>query len=131
MQPGLINAKNTPLAVSSANLPDLSSAVMGFLYPMIFQVIQTTLVDGYSQKVPLPVCTQGCIQPFTAQMLKVKPEGQRNWSWFTVHSLTSMDLRNNDRILLDGKRYKVMEKFDWSRDQYFEYHMILDYENNT
>lgn len=128
MQPGIINAKDKPLGAASANLPDLSVVVMSFLYPMTFEFTQTTLVNGYSQIVPIKLCTQGCIQPFTPQMLKVKPEGQRNWSWFTVHSLTDVNLNNNDRVLLDGVKYKVMEKVDWSRDEYYEYHMILDYE---
>lgn len=101
---------------------------MAFLYPMVFEITQTTLVEGYAQQVPIKICTQACIQPFTAQMLKVKPEGQRNWSWYLIHSLTTLELQNNDRIRIEGVKYKVMEKFDWSRNQYYEYHCILDYE---
>lgn len=125
---GLINAKNKPLLEASSNLPDVSAAVMAFLYPMVFEITQTTLVEGYAQQVPIKICTQACIQPFTAQMLKVKPEGQRNWSWYLIHSLTTLELQNNDRIRIEGVKYKVMEKFDWSRNQYYEYHCILDYE---
>lgn len=127
MQPPLIRAKDRPLADLSANLPDLSQAVMAFLYPMVFEIIQTTLVDGYAQKVPVKTYTQGAIEPFTAQMLKVKPEGERNWSWFTIRGLENLILQNNDKIKVDGVRYKIMERSDWVRNAYVEYHAILDY----
>ena len=124
----LINAMDKPLFEASSNLPDVSAAVMGLLYPVIFEKIQTTLVDGRAQKVPIKIKTQASVQPFTAQMLKIKPEGQRNWSWFTIHALEDLILENNDRIKIDGVRYKIMEKSNWVRNHYVEYNAILDYQ---
>ena len=129
MQPKLVNASSIPLNETSSNQPDVSMAVMGMLYPMVFEIMQNSRVNGYAQNIPIKFCTSACIQPFTPQMLKLKPEGDRAWSWFSIWSLTVLDLKVNDRIKANGKRYKIMEKMDWSFNQYFEYHAILDYSN--
>lgn len=130
MQPPLLNARNIPLNQASSNLPDVSATVRSFLYPMTFEKLQNTLVNGYAQNVIIKTCTLGCIQPFTPQMLKVKPEGERNWKWYTIHALTDLVLQNNDQIKINSVNYKIMERLDYYQYGYVEYHAIEFYVSN-
>jgi hypothetical protein len=124
----LINANTQPLNENSANLPDVSAAVAAFLYPMTFEFNQVTMVDGYAQSVPIKISTQASIQPFTERELKVLPEGERAWSWYLLHSLTNLNLKVNDKVKIGSERYKVMASANWSRNQYWLYHVVLDYQ---
>ena len=124
----LINANSKRLSDLSANLPDVSAAVMSMLFPMVFEKVQTTRVNGYAQNIPEKIRTSACIQPFTARMLKLKPEGDRAWSWFSIYALPNLILKDADKVIVDKHRYKIMEKMDWSRYGYVMYNAIEDYQ---
>ena len=110
------------------SMPDNSQAVMRLLSPLIFEKLQVTNVNGLAQKVPIYIKTLASIQPLSARALAVKPEGQRNWQWLQLHTGTNVDLKNNDRIKIKGTLYKVMAKYDYSRNGFFEFHVVLDFE---
>ncbi len=126
----LINAKDQPLSQVTTGLPDVSRAVARLLQPVTFEYMQRTLVEGRMQAIPIKVQTQASKQPFTAQMLKVKPEGDRAWSWYWIHSLINLEVQINDRIRFNGMAFKIMEKLNYREYGYFEYHAILDVQGN-
>lgn len=111
------------------SMPDNSHSVMRFLSPLVFEKIQTTNINGLAQKVPIFIKTLGSIQPLSGRALVVKPEGERSWKWYQIHTLTNVDLKNNDRIKIQKVLYKVMSKFDYSRSGYLEFHCITDFDN--
>lgn len=110
------------------SMPDNSQAVMRLLSPLIFEKLQITNVNGLAQKVAIYIKTLASIQPLSSRALLVKPEGQRSWKWFQIHTATNVDLTNNDRIKIRGILYKVMAKFDYSRNGFFEFHVVTDFE---
>lgn len=83
-----------------------------------FQVIETATSLQF----------QGVVQPFTAQQLRMKSEGQRLWKWSTIHALPVLSLKPDD-VLIDqaGVQYRVMGKKDYSAYGYQEYEIIEDY----
>jgi len=110
------------------SMPDNSNAVMRLLSPLIFEKLQVTNVNGLAQKVPIVIKTLASIQPLSSRALTVKPEGERSWQWYQIHTGTNVDLKNNDRIRIRGILYKVMAKFDYSRNGFYEFHAVLDFE---
>jgi hypothetical protein len=70
---------------------------------------------------------RGVVQPFSARQLIVKPEGERAWQWWKVHSETSLSLRGDDIILYRGKNFRVKTDSDYSDYGYYEYDLIEDY----
>jgi hypothetical protein len=122
----IVNAKDKKISECS-DLPDVSDAVMKYLRPVSIGIVTTSNLGGLPNPVPTWFRTQASCQPFTAEQLEIKPEGQRSWKWSTIHTLTDMKLNNNDQIIFDGVKYKVMAKLDYSRFGYYEYHCIEGY----
>lgn len=93
---------------------------------MVFEKMQTTMVEGRSQSIPIQIKAMASKQPLTAQELKVKPTGDRAWNWFMIHSLTDLELKPNERIKIAGDPYKVMNKKNFKEYGYFYYEIIQD-----
>ena len=71
---------------------------------------------------------EGTFQPLGFNELQVKPEYQRTWHWYKVHTNSSLKLINGDRIQYKNKTYKVMANKDYSNNGFFEYDLIEVYE---
>lgn len=69
----------------------------------------------------------GNIQPFSTRQLMLRPEGERSWSWFTVHAPLGLSLANGDTIEYHNKQYRVMAKKDLAFGGFEEYHLITDW----
>ena len=123
----LQNAKTMRLC-DLPSMPDGSQGVMRLLSPLIFEKLQVTNISGLAQKVPIWIKTLGSIQPLSARALLVKPEGERSWKRYQIHTATNVDLNNNDRIRIRGHLYKVMAKYDYSRSGFFEFHVVGDFD---
>lgn len=122
----LINAKDTPLCQTISGTPDVSGAVMRNLQPIVFEKMQRTMVDGRMQSVPVKVASLASIQPLKPRDLAIKPTGDRAWSWYMIHSLTNLELKVNDRFIIQGQAYKNMAKAKWVQYGYFYYECIED-----
>lgn len=122
----IINAKDKKVGDIAYNLPDVSAAVMRFFQNLAVQVMNTTLVDGRAQNVPVTTKTQGCIQPMP-ELLAVKMEGDRSWVWWIIDCLPDLVLETNDRIVVNDKPYRVMRRGDARSYEYVEYYIIEDY----
>lgn len=126
----IVNASNIPLNQQFSSVPDVSGALQGYFQPMVFTPLLKT-VKGYQVvENSNPIEFQGTIQPFTARQLYLKPEGQRAWSWFTVHAEPGVVLKVDDVILYIDKQYRVMSKKNFTLYGYDEYELITDWNNS-
>ena len=94
---------------------------------MTFDLITKTITDYNLTETATTISTKGVRQPFSAQQLSIKPEGQRAWKWEILHCLPNVKLNPDDIVVFNGVRYRVMEKLDYSEYGYLEYHIIQDY----
>ncbi len=69
----------------------------------------------------------GTWQPFTIEQLKIKPEGQRSWKWFMLHTTTDVVLLTDDVIKKNGQSFVVMEKGNYDENGYVMYHIVDAY----
>ena len=123
----MINAKDKTLRNSgSQGMPDVSGAVEMFLQPMKLGVITKKQVRGLTEEETFWTYSKGTRQPYTAQQLKMLPEGQRAWRWYTIHCLPDVVLKPDDIITVQGLRMRVMEKLDYLEYGYLEYHAVED-----
>lgn len=121
------NGANTPLNLSTGTLPQVGAALLDWFQNMVFVIVTTEVIDFVAQQVGTPINFRGVWQPLSPQKLMVKPEGQRNWKWFMLHSDTTLDLENDDVVQYLGVQYRVMAKNDYGKYGYFEYHLVNDY----
>lgn len=73
------------------------------------------------------VTFQGVWQPFTAEQLLLKPEGQRSWDWQMCHAEPALILNTDEIITYEEIQYRVMSKKDYSKYAYVQYDLVRDY----
>jgi hypothetical protein len=111
----------------SGSMPNLSSALLDWFQPMIFTKNVKSVVDFKNFETPTSYNFKGVWQPFTIQQLSMKPEGQRQWRWYTLHAETGLELFPDDVVGYNSVQYRVMQKNDYTLNGYIEYHLIDDY----
>ncbi len=124
----ITNGKDKPFGTAAIGLPNMSEALSGWMQPMKFGVICSQSIDGLVQEIVQWVNTKGVRQPFSAQKLMIKPEGQRAWRWETLHCLPDVLLKPNDDVLFEGVKYRVMQKYDYKEYGYLQYDITQDFQ---
>lgn len=122
------NGKNTNLTQNSGTTPNVNSAIQDWFQKMTFTTIVKTIVNFQLVEQLTNVDFLGVWQPFTTRDLLMKPEGQRRWSWFMVHSDINLELTPDEIIAYQGQNYRVMQANDYKIYGYMEYHIIQDYQ---
>jgi hypothetical protein len=121
------NAKDTPLNQQQGTVPQMGGALLDWFQTMVFGVVTKTTTNFQVIEDMEEITFKGVIQPFTSRQLLLKPEGQRAWSWFMVHSDPSLQLNVDMVIKYLGKQYRVMQKMDYSLYEYIQYDIIEDF----
>lgn len=116
--------------IRSSSVPNMSTTLLQWFQPMTFTLIAKQNVNFLVEETPTNYSFRGVWQPFSDQQLLIKPEGQRAWSWFMLHSDVTLKLDPDDAVIYNGIRYRVMGKRDYTEYQYLEYHIILDYQGD-
>lgn len=123
----ITNAKDRPLGANTGGLPDMGDALFNYLQPMTFTRIVKTIVNYEVVETPTDFDTQGVWQPFSPQMLMMKPEGQRKWSWFMLHVLPGLNLEDDEVVTYLGVQYRVKSKLEYQLYGYQQYELVDDY----
>lgn len=112
-----------------SGMPQMSAAFAGWQTRITLSRVVQVVVDGLVNDTESDITFDGTVQPLKAEAIALKPEGLRSWQWLQIHCLTSpSNLSTNDIIVYSGKRFKVMEKLDYGLNNYVEYHLVADYE---
>jgi hypothetical protein len=124
------NAKDMKLSETQSALPDVAAAVQEILQPLRIIVYQKQQINGYTQEIPREFSTRASIQPLTPQQIKMLPEGQRAWKYFTMYCERNIQLLPDDGFKIRGVRYRVQDKTDWKEFGYIKYDCIEDYSDS-
>lgn len=125
------NAKDVPLFQNSGTVPNMAGALRNWMQPMLFFRITKSVVAFQNVEEREEYRFNGVWQPLSPQVVQQKPEGQRDWKWFTCHTLTALELIPDDVIEYLGTSYRLMPgKLDYALYGYYEYHLVEDYEGD-
>lgn len=58
----------------------------------------------------------------------IKPIGERDWQWESIHAFPTLQLQPDDIITFDDVDYRVMNKSDYKEYGYVVYEIVQDYE---
>jgi len=104
-------------------LPDMSDALSGFGKRIQLAVISKAKVDyDVTETKILTEWFTAIAQPITPQQLRIKPEGQRTWKWWTVWTTKALKLDDEVKDNSD-RQYRVMDVTDWSEAGYRKYEL--------
>ena len=109
------------------SLPNVNDALNGYFQPMIFTKVLKKVSQFQITEKAKNIRFRGVWQPYTAQQLVMKPEGQRAWKWFMLHSDPSLALIPDEVVKYGNTQYRVMEKYDYSKYGYIDYRLVEDY----
>lgn len=123
----IANGANRPLFSVAGTVPDVSGALRDYFQSMVFEPLQKTVTGFQVVETPSPINFRGTIQPFTGRQLMLKPEGQRAWTWYTLHSDPVLKLQVDDVVLWQGKQTRVMGRKDYTLYGYVEYELVQDW----
>jgi hypothetical protein len=112
-------------------MPQMQAAFAGWSAPIQIQLItQTVLDDGSVKDTTDPFNLRGVIQPLKPKEVALKPEGERAWSWYQMHIVgDAKGLKVTNKILWRGQRFKIMASKNYSQNNFWEFHMVEDYQN--
>ena len=112
-------------------MPNMSTTLTGWEIPLELEIIKQAINDGDAVKSVQKVQFMGVWQPMKTEDLQLLPEGQRSWDWYWIHAKSgTLNLQTQDKIIFNGRRYKVMKIKDYSLNGFIEYNVILDFEDN-
>jgi hypothetical protein len=126
----IANGANTPLNVKTGTVPDVSGAMTDWFQPMVFERVTKTTEAFQEVEDGDPVNFRGVIQPFTDRQLQLKPEGQRAWTWFTIHADPSLKLDVDEVVTYLGVQTRIMSRKDYSIYGYVEYTAVQDWQGS-
>lgn len=121
------NGKNTPLNFKTGTVPDVSGSLEDWYQPMVFTPVTKQTTAFQVAETGDPISFRGVIQPFTERQLLLKPEGERAWSWFWLHSQPVLTLQVDDVVVWNGKQTRVMARKDYTLYGYVEYQLVQDW----
>ena len=127
----IINAKDKPLSQQNTCLPNVSTTLFNWFKEITFTLIRKNIIDFEDVEVETNSSFIGVVQPFNTQQLIIRTEGQRKWKWYMIHALPNLILKNDDVIIIDSIRYRVMERMDYKEEGYVQYNIVEDYVNDT
>ena len=122
-----IPASSLPFSPGAGNVPNVGEALIEWFQPMVFKIVTKAVVNYQAVETAVEVSFRGVFQPFSDRQLLLKPEGERAWSWYWIHSDPSLMLDVDDVIEYQGKNYRVMSLKNYSLYGYMDYHVITDY----
>lgn len=127
-----LNFQKTKGLNTSSGMPNMSQTLTGWEQPLTLVRELQNVTDGdlvtEEQKIPFI----GVWQPLKDERLEAKPEGQRSWEWIWIHAKSgTLNLDTADKVIFNDKRYKVMEKKDYSLNGFVEYQLVRDYTGDS
>jgi len=122
----IASAASRPL-FPATSLPQVGSALAGWGREVAVQILRTVLVDGEAKKNARTVNAGVLIQPLSARKIEMKPEGERNWKWNSIHASASLNAKNGDTIEIDGIGYRILGTWDYSPMGYYAFEAVEDY----
>lgn len=126
--PGL-NFQKAPNLSALSGMPQMATTLSGWEVPLELVRLTQTMDEGDVNHSEQKIKFKGVWQPLKDEALELKPEGQRSWEWIWVHAVAgTLNLETADKVIFNGKRYKVMDKKDYSLNGFVEYQLVEDYE---
>jgi hypothetical protein len=124
------NACNISVNQSTGNLPQMGEVVKSYFVNLVFNLVTKTNDFGSVFETMTPISCQGSIQPFAWRDLLIKDVGERAWTWFWLHTDTTLSMKVDDVVEYLGVKYRVKALKPYDAYGYREYQIIQDFKGD-
>lgn len=114
------NAGNAKIGGNN-KLPNMSNTIKDWFLPITFGVVKTSIVDYEKVNTIEYIDTNGVVQPYKPEPLEIQQAGVRSWSWLMIHCLPDLQVYNNEYIIYNDVRYKILQRNNYNEYGYIEY----------
>ncbi len=121
------NGANRPLNQNSGGVPNVGDALLEWFQPMTFGVVTKVTRNFQTVETMEEINFRGVWQPQGPRAISYKPEGQRDWKWFMLHSDPSLILEPDQVVAYLGTQYRVKSQTDYRLYGYIQYELIEDF----
>ena len=104
-----------------SGLPDVSDVIVDWFTDISFGIVLRANIKGDWKETISTIATSGVVQPYKPQINEILPEGTWACQYRSIHCQKDLTVNVNDYIIYNSKRYKVMEKLDFSLYGYYKY----------
>lgn len=106
-------------------IPNMRQALRGWTKRMTIQIIKRSIQDHESvEEVVAPIVISSVLMPLQKRKIDVKPEGERTWIWWEMHTTEKLELGWTFINCSDGTRYRVMSTEDYSQAGFYKYELV-------
>lgn len=117
--------KNRTLA---SGMPQVADTFTGWEVPLTLVKITQSIVEGDVVTTETPINFMGVIQPLRMEDLLTKPDGQRSWNYYWIHTKSELPFQTADKIVFKDVRYKITAIKDYGLNGFKELEVILDFQ---
>ena len=110
------------------NMPNMANTLSGWEAPLSLIKVTQSIIDGDAVFNEQITNFMGVIQPLRSEDLAMKPEGQRSWKYYWIHTNSNLPFQTADKIIFKDKRYKITDIKDYGLNGFRELEVILDYQ---
>lgn len=102
-------------------LPNLANAVRAWMQQTTIERVTKSIINYQLTETVSSIAFQGVVAPLKQTDLEIKPEGQRQWRWYEIHSVTDLAVDLDDLIVWRGVGYRVLAVHNWQDYGYYRY----------
>lgn len=125
-----LNFQKTKTLNALLGMPQINTALYGWEVPLTLEKVIQDVVDGDLVTTTQQISFKGVWQPLKDEALQFKEPAQRSWEWIWIHAVSgTLNLETADKVIFNEKRYKIVEKKDYSLNGFVEYQLVRDYED--
>lgn len=107
----------------------MAATLTSWQVPLTLKKTVQNVVDGDLVATIKSYQFKGVIQPLSDEKLQSKPEGQRSWDFYWVHTNSNLPFQTADKIIYKNIRYKITAIKNYDLYGYQELEVIKDYES--
>lgn len=110
-------------------VPVVKGALRGWMKKYAVTTYTQTVVNHKVVNTPVTKYIMLNKQPTPPEVVARKPEEQRHWKFWDIHTTKELEFNIDDRFEIEGIGYKIKEKYPYKESGYFHYGCIEDFED--
>ena len=123
----MISGQGTTINNNSlSSLPNMADVIQSWQSEYRAKLITKQMINYELVEIEQDITFNGIVQNLNRKELQLKPDGERNWGWYELHSTRKFN--NDDIIEVNNVRYRIMStRNDDTYYGFYVYELLQSY----